>query len=89
MTLMAANAPRSVVLNCGSGKASSFNEVIQALNEALGTQLEPEYIDNPYNFYQPHTQADMGRAKEVLGFVPAHTPREGILAYIQWLESQG
>ena len=87
MTLMAANAPRSVILNCGSGKAFSFNEVIAALNEALGTQLEPEYIDNPYHFYQPHTEANMGRAKEILGFVPAHLPHEGVAAYARWLES--
>lgn len=88
MTLQAATAPRSVILNCGSGKAFSFNEVISALNQALGTSLEPEYIDNPYSFYQPHTEADMRRAKEVLGFVPAHEPATGIRAYVNWLESR-
>ena len=29
----------------------------------------------------------MGRAKEFLGFEPAHSPHHGIVAYARWLES--
>lgn len=87
-TLQAAQAPASGVFNAGSGQSFSFNEVIAALNECLGTRLEPEYIDNPYaHFYQPETQADMTRAREVLGFQPQWAPARGIADYVRQLEN--
>lgn len=85
MTIAAANAPQSTVLNCGSGQAISFNEVIAELNRALGTTLETEYIDNPYSFYQPHTEADMTRAQKELGFTPQFPPTRGIADYVNLL----
>jgi len=89
LTIRAASAPRSGVFNCGSGHPVSFNEVIALLNQALGTSLEPEYIDNPYaDFYQPHTEADMSRALGELGFAPRWTPAAGIADYARLLESR-
>ncbi|MCA8938109.1 MAG: NAD-dependent epimerase/dehydratase family protein, partial [Planctomycetes bacterium] len=67
LTLAALGAPKSMILNCGCGQAFSFNEVIAALNAALGTALEPDYFENPYAFYQPHTEADMTKARTELG----------------------
>lgn len=86
LTLAAANAPQSTVLNCGSGHAFSFNEVIAELNRALGTQLETEYFENPYAFYQPHTEADMSRARQELNFTPQYPPARGIAEYVAALE---
>jgi len=85
MTIHALGARQSGVFNCGSGHACSFNEVIAELNRALGTSLEPEYFDNPYSFYQPHTQADMSRARQELGFQPSWTPQSGIADYVKRL----
>lgn len=85
MTLQALNAPRSDIFNCGSGHAASFNEVIAILNRELGTDLPPEYIENPYSFYQPHTQADMQRARTELGFTPQFPPDSGITDYLRHL----
>lgn len=87
LTIQAANSPKSGIYNCGSGRAFSFNEVIAAINRALGTRLEPDYIENPYDFYQPHTEADMGRARVELGHVPEFSPELGIADYVRWLES--
>ncbi len=86
LTIRAVEAPSSGVYNCGSGVPFSFNEVIEALNEALGTALEPEYIENPYSFYQPHTEADMTRTQRDLGFSPTWQPREGIADYVRSLQ---
>ena len=70
-TLLAMDATESCVVNVGSGEAVTFNRMVAALNAALGTSLEPEYIDNPYAaFYQAHTQADLALAKEKIGYVP-------------------
>ncbi len=86
MTIHALTATQSAIFNCGSGVAVSFNEVIAELNKNLGTKLEPEYIDNPYAFYQPHTEADMSKAKNELGWVPKFTPVTGIADYVKGLE---
>ena len=89
MTIRAIEAPRSGVYNCGSGVAFSFNQVIAALNDAMGTQLEPDYFENPYDFYQPHTEADMTKAKNDLDFVPEYTPESGIWDYVDHLQGNG
>ena len=66
----------------------SFNEVIAELNRRLGTRLEPDYFENPYAFYQPHTEADMSRAREDLGFIPQFPPAQGIADYVAALEGK-
>jgi len=87
-TILAAKAPKSTVYNVGSGEATSFNDVIKYLNQALGTNLEPEYFDCPYDFYQEYTQADMTKIKEELGFVPRHSIQRGIKEYVDILEGR-
>lgn len=88
LTIHALTAKRSEIYNCGSGVAVSFNDVIAELNRNLGTKLEPEYIENPYAFYQPHTEADMAKAKAELGWVPKFTPVTGIADYVGILEGK-
>lgn len=88
LTMHALTAKESGIFNCGSGHAFSFNEVIAELNRNLGTALDPEYIDNPYAFYQPHTEADMSRAKEILNFQPQFPPAMGIADYVSLLEGR-
>lgn len=81
--LLAAKAKRNTSVNLGTGRPTTFNALIAALNEALGTSYEPEYFDNPYNFYQDFTQADMTHAQKVLKFKSKYTTREGILDYVR------
>lgn len=88
LTIRAASAPKAAIYNCGSGVAFSFNEMIAELNRNLGTSLEPDYIDNPYAFYQPHTEADMTKARVELGHVPAFPPVKGIADYVGILEGK-
>jgi len=88
LTIAALGAPRSLIVNCGSGHPFSFNEVIGELNRALGTVLEPEYFENPFSFYQPHTEADMTMARTELGFSPQFPPSRGIAEYVALLEGR-
>jgi len=88
MTMAALKSPRSGVFNCGCGEPYSFNEVIRDLNRALGLSLEAEYFENPYSFYQPHTEADMSRARTELGYVPQYPPARGIADYVALLEGK-
>lgn len=87
-TLGAVSAPRSAVYNCGSGEPFSFNEIIAALNKNLGTSLEPDYFENPYDFYQPHTEADLTLSRKELKYSPGFPPAVGIADYVAWLEKQ-
>lgn len=87
-TIIASRAPKSTVYNVGSGQATSFNEVIQLLNQSLGTNYEPEYFDCPYDFYQEFTQADMTKIREELGFVPKYSIQRGIKEYVDILEGR-
>jgi ADP-L-glycero-D-manno-heptose 6-epimerase len=88
LTINALSAPRNGVYNCGSGQAVSFNEVIAELNRNLGTRLEPEYFENPYSFYQPHTEADLGLSRSELKYVPQYPPAAGIADYVAFLEGR-
>lgn len=82
-TLLAADGGRGGVYNIGSGRPTSFNEVIALLNKALGTDHEPDYFDNPYPFYQPYTEADVTRAREELGYDPQYPIDRGIAEYVK------
>lgn len=88
MTIQALHAGQNKVYNCGSGQAFSFNEVIAELNRNLGTNLEPEYFENPYPFYQPHTEADLTLARNELKYEPEYSPAKGIADYIAALEGR-
>ncbi|MCH7471574.1 ADP-glyceromanno-heptose 6-epimerase [bacterium] len=89
-TLAAGHCATSGVYNIGSGTALSFNELIALLNNSLGTALEPEYMENPYEaFYQNHTEASLAKSRKELGYEPQWQPAEGIADYIAWLVSTG
>jgi ADP-L-glycero-D-manno-heptose 6-epimerase len=79
----------SGIFNVGSGVASEFNDVVAALNTALGTALPIEYFPMPYDpkTYQGNTQADMKRAESVLGFLPKWDLSAGVMDYVRWLDA--
>ena len=82
--LAAAAAGKSGVYNCGYGMATSFNDLIDILNQVMGIHRQPEYIDNPYAAaYQSYTECDMTAARDAFGFVPRIGVREGIEAYLK------
>jgi len=48
------------IFNVSTGIKTSYNQLINYLNETLGTNYKPEYFDNPYvGSYQNMTVADM------------------------------
>ena len=78
-------ALKSGIYNLGSGKARSFNDLVQILNNTLGTNFEPEYIENPHSHYQNFTQADLTKVREALGYEPRFSFEEGVADYMKWL----
>ena len=69
-SIRALDAQASGIYNLGSGQARSFNELVDVLNKCLGTNFQPDYIDNPHAHYQNFTQADLTNARSALGYEP-------------------
>lgn len=82
------NGKETGVYNAATGIPRDYNAIIACLNKELGTQLEPQYIDNPYPFFQLKTQADMTKSKEKLGYEPDYTLEKGIADYVATLEGR-
>jgi ADP-L-glycero-D-manno-heptose 6-epimerase len=84
--LLTMEKPVRGIFNVGTGRTRSFNELIAILNDALGTNYEVEYFDNPYKFYQNYTEADLTRSKEILGYTPEWRLEEGVKDYVEHLK---
>ena len=75
---------RNGIFNVGTGKAITFNEIINILNKCLKTDLEPKYQENPFkDSYQYYTEADISTAKEYLNWEPKYTFEQGIRDYLK------
>ncbi len=68
----------SGAFNVGTGVSHSFNDVVDTLNGVLGTDIEPQHIDNPVKNYVAHTLADLTKVKAALGFRSEYSLEEGI-----------
>ncbi|MFB6284031.1 MAG: NAD-dependent epimerase/dehydratase family protein [Halobacteria archaeon] len=68
------------IYNVGTGEAYSFNTVVEMINDELGTEVEPEYIDNPIpeHVYVHDTCADYSKIHEAVGWEPEIDFGEGI-----------
>jgi len=84
--LKAMGTERGCIVNIGTGILTSFNRIIEILNQILRTNYEPEYFDNPYDFYQDKTQADTYLAHKLIGFKARYYIDEGIKDYLSNLE---
>lgn len=84
--LAALDAPRSGVCNVGSGKARTFNDIIDNLKRSLNIELNVEYFDNPFAFYQNHTEADLKETSKLLNWQPKWSLEKGMDDYITLLE---
>ncbi|NLV02473.1 NAD-dependent epimerase/dehydratase family protein [Haloferax volcanii] len=66
------------IYNLGTGESYSFNEMVDMINEALGTDVEPEYIENPLDVYVHDTKADCTKIREATGWEPKISFEEGL-----------
>jgi len=70
----------SGVFNVGTGRAVSFNKVVDMINGELGTNVEAEYVENPIpkSIYVHDTCADSTKIYETTGWLPKIGLEEGI-----------
>ena len=87
--------PRPGVYNLGSGIATSFNQIADAVRSALGLSGEErptEFFEMPADvrrFYQDYTCADMTETAKGLGWTPRHEPVAAMAEYARFLAHSG
>jgi len=80
---MKALSGRSGVYNVGTGKAQSFQNIVDILQKELKTDLKSVYIPNPYKSqYQFYTEADIFKTVLNLGYSPNFNLETGIKSYL-------
>lgn len=80
----AENGIKPGIYNLGSGQTTSFNDIVDAINEALGLNVSPDYFDMPAEMvstYQHYTCADMSLTKSGLNWSPAWSPIDAMIRY--------
>lgn len=81
--ILAMHPKENGIYNVGTGKARSFQSIVDILQDQLGIHTPCEYIPNPYvGRYQFHTEADIGPTMRGLGYKPRFELEEGIRAYL-------
>ncbi len=67
------------VFNIGTGKNTSLNEIVDALNEAFGKNMTPKYIPNPVKeVYIKDQCADISKIRKILGYEAKVILKDGI-----------
>lgn len=81
--IKACEPKKSGVYNVGTGKARSFEDIVNVLQKELNIDNGKEYIPNPYvGQYQFFTQANIDATKENLEYEPQYSLEDGIKAYV-------
>ncbi|GGC56509.1 NAD-dependent epimerase/dehydratase family protein [Haloferax sulfurifontis] len=66
------------IYNLGTGESYSFNEMVGMINETLGTDVDPVYVENPLDVYVHDTKADCTKMREATGWEPQISFEEGV-----------
>jgi len=79
-TVLAAEHELNGVYNIGTGERYSFNTVVKLINEELGTDVGPEYVENPIpeSVYVHDTCADPSKIGRETGWEPEISFQEGL-----------
>ncbi|MDD1776201.1 MAG: NAD-dependent epimerase/dehydratase family protein [Candidatus Methanomethylicus sp.] len=79
---------RGEVFNVGTGVETSFTQIVDLLNESLGTSLKAKYVPNPIKNYVYRTRADTSKAKSGLGFSARISLKEGIARVVDYYKNR-
>jgi UDP-glucose 4-epimerase len=75
------------VINVGSGESTSFNRLVRILNEMLGIDIHPKYIESPIPWVD-ETRADTTELNEVLHYKPKNIT-QGIKSFLDGVSKIG
>jgi nucleoside-diphosphate-sugar epimerase len=88
--LRACTAPRAAgqVINVATGGRISLNELLRVMNRSVGTALDPIYKDGRPGDVRD-SQADIAKARDLLGYAPTVDLAEGLDRTIAWYRERG
>lgn len=75
-------------MNIGCGGRHSLNELLRQIQAALGTDIQPEYV-GPRAGDVRDSQADIEKARTLIGYEPVAQLREGLQETVEWFVSSG
>jgi UDP-glucose 4-epimerase len=81
-----------VGMNIASGVDTSLNRIIELITAACGSDLKPEYYDDPTKLRNPKTvKQGFSReaAKRLIGWEPQVPIEEGIRRLVDWFDQRG
>jgi nucleoside-diphosphate-sugar epimerase len=73
--------------NVGTGGRVTINELVERINEQLGTAIDPIY-DDPRPGDVRHSHADISKARELLDYEPVVTFDDGLEQTVEALRSE-
>jgi nucleoside-diphosphate-sugar epimerase len=74
------------VINVATGGRISLNTLFNAIRELVGATLSPQYAD-PRSGDVKDSQADISKARRVLGYQPSVSFEEGLARTVAWYRS--
>ena len=74
------------IINVGTGKGITFNEIWKTIKDHLKTDIEPEYVEKEVNYVE-ELEADIFKMRRILKVSPMST-EEGIRKFLDYLKNQ-
>jgi len=87
-TLLDTDAADGYAMNVGGGQRITVNDLIAHLRKITGSASEVVY-SNKQKGDAEHTLADVGCAKELIGYSPEISIREGLGRFVGWHRRDG
>jgi nucleoside-diphosphate-sugar epimerase len=88
--LRAVGAPGAAgeIINVATGARISLNELLRVMNRILGTNLRAIFLE-PRAGDVRDSQADITKAKNLLGYAPSVLLEEGLKKTLDWCRTAG
>jgi nucleoside-diphosphate-sugar epimerase len=88
--LRACEAPRAAgeVINVATGHRISLNDLLKTMNSIVGSNVVPRYAP-PRAGDVRDSQADVSKAKDLLGYTPTVTLKDGLDKTFEWYRHHG
>ncbi len=81
----AAEIEETGIINVGTGKGISFNEIWRTIKNHLNTEINPEYIAKDVNYVE-ELEADTFKMRKILKIMP-HPTEDGIRKFVDYLKN--
>jgi len=75
------------VINVATGGRISLNQLFRSMRAVVGGSVEPTYLESRQGDVRD-SQADIRKAKEILGYEPIVSFEEGLTRTIEWYRAQ-